>query len=145
MALVVVAFTASIPAQRSEVDPRYSALSMTGRKLDVIPLVRARYVDVVFVPVALVQMRPVKVPLDETMLVIVPFVANKFVVVAFVDVTFPKTPLYLSEFDPRDTPRSEDGVMNPPDADKMRSPSFFVINPLPKIVDPVPTTKAPFV
>ena len=36
--------------------------------------VTPRFVDVVLVPVALVKTRPVIVPLDETMLVIVPFV-----------------------------------------------------------------------
>ena len=47
-------------------------------------------------------------------------VTARYVVVAFVDVTFPNTPLYLSEFDPRETARSVDGVMNPPDASIVR-------------------------
>ena len=70
-------------------------------------------------------------------------VTARYVVVAFVDVTFPNTPLYLSEFDPREAPRSVDGVMNPPDASIVRLPSVFEMNPLPYMVDPVPATNAP--
>ena len=78
-----------------------------------------RLVDVVFVPVALVQMMLVKedgVAPVTVRLVIFAVVANRLVLVVFVLVTFPNTPLYRREFDPSETARSVAGVINPPEA-----------------------------
>jgi hypothetical protein len=75
--------------------------------------VNAKLVEVVFVPVALVHMRLVKLEGDEPLTVrfwIVALVAKKFVVVALVEVVFAKYPFQRRADDPRFCAASDSGL-----------------------------------